>query len=50
MFRQNRMSGAAAVLVVLLLSLVQIGSATAQPPPKDPNNYVPGLTSQRYQP
>lgn len=43
MFRQNRMFRALAGLVILLLSLGQVGSVTAQPPPKDPNNYVPGL-------
>jgi len=32
-----------AALLMLVLSLGQLGSATAQPPPKDPNNYVPGL-------
>jgi hypothetical protein len=31
------------VLAILSLSLVQMSSAMAQPPPKDPNNYVPGL-------
>ncbi len=32
-----------AVLTILTLSLVQMNAAIAQPPPKDPNNYVPGL-------
>ena len=31
------------MLAILLLSVVQMNSAIAQPPPKDPNNYVPGL-------
>jgi hypothetical protein len=39
MLKRNRL----AALIILLLSLAQLGSATAQPPPKDPNNYVPGL-------
>ncbi len=43
MFRQNRMTRVIGVLAILLLSLVQMGSVTAQPPPKNPNNYVPGL-------
>ncbi|PCI78329.1 MAG: hypothetical protein COB20_06730 [SAR86 cluster bacterium] len=43
MIRQNRISRVTAVLAILLLSLAQMNSATAQPPPKDPNNYVPGL-------
>lgn len=43
MFKQNRMIRATAVLAVLLLGLGQIASVTAQPPPKDPNKYVPGL-------
>lgn len=43
MIKQNRMSGIFAVLAILILSLVQMSSAMAQPPPKDPNNYVPGL-------
>jgi len=30
-------------LAILTLSLVQMNSAMAQSPPKDPNNYVPGL-------
>jgi len=37
------MSRIFSVLVVLTLGLVQMSSAMAQPPPKDPNNYVPGL-------
>ena len=32
-----------AVLAILSVSVVQMNSAMAQPPPKDPNNYVPGL-------
>jgi hypothetical protein len=43
MFRHNRINRVATALVILLLSTMQMGSATAQPPPKDPNNYVPGL-------
>jgi hypothetical protein len=43
MFRQNRMIRITAVLAILSLSLLQMSSALAQPPPKDPNNYVPGL-------
>ena len=31
------------IAVLAVLSLVQMSSAMAQPPPKDPNNYVPGL-------
>ena len=37
------MSRVIAVLAILTLTLVQMSSAMAQPPPKDPNNYVPGL-------
>ena len=40
MFKQNRLVG---VVVVLLLGLGALGTVTAQPPPKDPNKYVPGL-------
>lgn len=43
MFRHNRMIRVSAALAILLLSLVQMSAASAQPPPKDPNNYVPGL-------
>jgi len=43
MIRQNRTIRIIAVLAVLLLSVIQMSSASAQPPPKDPNNYVPGL-------
>jgi len=43
MIRRIRMSRKIAVLTILSLSLVQMSSAMAQPPPKDPNNYVPGL-------
>lgn len=43
MIRKNRTIEAVAVLAILLLSSVQMSSAMAQPPPKDPNNYVPGL-------
>lgn len=43
MIRKNRTIQAIAVLAILLLSSVQMSSALAQPPPKDPNNYVPGL-------
>ena len=43
MIRQNRMSRNFAMGAILALSLVQMSSAMAQPPPKDPNNYVPGL-------
>ena len=43
MIRRNRMSRIIAVLAILTLSVVQMNSAMAQPPPKDPNNYVPGL-------
>ncbi|MFT4815030.1 MAG: hypothetical protein ACI80L_001465 [Pseudohongiellaceae bacterium] len=37
------MSRIIAVLAILILSVVQMSSALAQPPPKDPSNYVPGL-------
>lgn len=40
MFKQNRYIRGAALLGLVLLS---VGSVTAQPPPKDPNKYVPGL-------
>ena len=43
MHKQKRKISATAVQAMILLSLVQMGSATAQPPPKDPNKYVPGL-------
>ena len=43
MNRKNRISSIIAVLAILTLNLVQMNSAMAQPPPKDPNNYVPGL-------
>ena len=37
------MSRIITTLAILTLSLVQMNSAMAQLPPKDPNNYVPGL-------
>ena len=37
------MSRIITTLAILTLSLVQMNSAMAQSPPKDPNNYVPGL-------
>jgi len=40
MNEQKRKSSCAAVLAILILS---VGQVTAQPPPKDPNKYVPGL-------
>ena len=43
MKRKNRISRIIAVLSILIFSLMQMSSAMAQPPPKDPNNYVPGL-------
>jgi len=43
MIRQNRTIRTTAVLAILSLSLFQMSSAIAQPPPKDPNRYVPGL-------
>ena len=43
MLKQNRLIRVTVVLVMLILSLGQMGSVTAQPPPKDPNKYVPGL-------
>ena len=39
----KRMSRTTGVLVMLCLSLGSLGPVTAQPPPKDPNHYVPGL-------
>jgi hypothetical protein len=43
MFKQNLKFSVAAVLAILLFSFGQVDSVTAQPPPKDPNKYVPGL-------
>ena len=43
MQKQNRMLKTTAVLAILLLSFGQLSSVSAQPPPKDPNKYVPGL-------
>jgi hypothetical protein len=43
MSRKNRMNRIITTLAILTLSLVQMNSAMAQSPPKDPNNYVPGL-------
>ena len=43
MHKQKRKISATAVLAMILLSLGPVGSVTAQPPPKDPNKYVPGL-------
>jgi hypothetical protein len=43
MTRKNRITKLLAALAIVVLSLAQMNSAMAQPPPKDPNNYVPGL-------
>lgn len=43
MIRRNEVGRMIRVLAVLTLSVVQMSSAMAQPPPKDPSNYVPGL-------
>tara|TARA_R100001377_G_scaffold35962_1_gene19966 strand:- start:5338 stop:5820 length:483 start_codon:yes stop_codon:yes gene_type:complete len=41
MFKQNLKISAAGMLAVLLLGFAQV--LTAQPPPKDPDRYIPGL-------
>ena len=41
MFKQNLKNSAAGMLAVLLLGFAQV--LTAQPPPKDPDRYIPGL-------
>ena len=43
MSKQSLKSGVAAVMAVLLFGFAQVESVTAQPPPKDPDRYIPGL-------
>lgn len=43
MFKQNLKFSVAAVLAILLFGFTQVESVTAQPPPKDPDRYIPGL-------
>lgn len=43
MLKENRLIRVFVLLAILLLSVGQVASVTAQPPPKDPNKYVPGL-------